>query len=115
MLQTHLKAIRDLLVGISPAVSVYHYHRPKMKAPFILWAEDGEDSSFEADNHKEEQSIYGTLDYYTKTEYDPIVDEIQSALNGFDNLAWRYDATEYEDETNLIHHSWEWRLLCGVS
>ena len=115
MLQKNLKRIRDTLTAISPNVNVYHYQRPQMKAPYIVWAEDGEEDSFEANNHKAEQTLYGTLDFYTKTEYDPVADAIQEALNALDNLSWRYDSTDYEDETGLIHHSWEWRYLCGIS
>lgn len=115
MLQTNLKKIRDAFVGISDKVNVYHYQRPQMTAPYIVWAEDGEDDSFDSDNHKAEQVIYGTLDYYTETEYDPVADAIQGTLNAFENLSWRYDATDYEDETGLIHHTWHWRYICGVS
>ena len=114
MLQTKLKQLRDALVGISPSVKVYHYWRPQMKDPFICWQEDGEGDSLNANNRKAEQGIHGVVDYYTKTEYDPVFDQIQKALNDLENYSFRYDATDYEDETGLIHHSWEWWLRYGT-
>ena len=113
MLATKLKILRDALVGISDKVTVSHYWRANLKAPFIIWQEDGEDNSLTANNRKVEQGIYGVVDFYTKKEYDPVFDAIQKALNDLEDFTFRYEATEREDETGLIHHSWEWRLLYG--
>ena len=62
--------------------NVFHYWRPNMAAPFCVWAEDGETQPFDADNRKREQAIGGYVDYYTKTEYDPKLDDVQTALSG---------------------------------
>lgn len=75
--------------------------------PYIVWAEDGEMTSFHADNHKGEQQLTGTVDLFTKTEFDPIADEIQKILNE-EEVGWRLDSVQYEPETNLIHYSWRW-------
>ena len=114
MLQAKLKILRDSLVGISNKITVCHYWRANLKAPFILWQEDGEAESLGADGRKAEQGIYGTVDYYTKTEYDPAFDSIQNVLNNLEDFSFRYESTEYEDETGLIHHTWEWRLRYGT-
>ena len=37
-----------------------------------------------------------------------MVDNIQDALNEVENLGWNLDAVLYEDETGLIHFSWNW-------
>lgn len=104
-----LTAIRDALTPLT--ANVYHYWRPKLDAPFILWQEIGEGAELSADNHKAEFAFSGTVDLYTKTEYDPLFDEIQEALNGVDGLGWMFSESQYEDETGLIHHSWDWKLL----
>lgn len=114
MLQTKLKILRDALVGISDKVTVCHYWRANLKAPFIIWQEDGEAESLNANNRKAEQGIYGVVEFYTKKEYDPIFDSIQSVLNNLEDFSFRYDGTVFEDETGLIHHSWEWRLRYGA-
>lgn len=117
MLQTKLKILRDALVGISSKVKVYHYWRPNLKAPFIIWAEDGEDGSLNTGNHKVQQGIHGVIDFYTKTEYDETFDAIQSVLDDLTDqgFSFRWDDTDYEDETNLIHHSWDWWCRNGLS
>lgn len=102
-LQTRLKAIGDALAELT--ARCYHYYRPKMDPPYIVWAEDSEASSLQADDHKAEQAVSGWVDYYTLTEYDPICDQIQETLNGLP-VAWRLDSVDYEEETNLIHYSW---------
>ena len=39
-----------------------------------------------------------------------MVDTIQDALNGIENCGWRLESVQYEDETNLIHFEWTWRI-----
>lgn len=103
------KRIRDALAAID-GLRVYHYFRPQMKAPFCVWAEDGEDIALWSGNHQQEQAVSGTADYFTPTEYDAMVDTIQDALNGIENCGWRLESVQYEDETNLIHFEWTWRI-----
>ena len=117
-LQSKLEKIGNALVAgftvdKTVTVNVYHYWRPKMQAPFVVWAEDGESyERINADNHKAEQAITGYLDYYTKTEYDPKIDTIQDILNGMNGFpfSWYLDSVQYEDDTNLIHYQWIWRV-----
>ena len=109
-LESKLSKIEQALTAI-PNLNVYHYLRPKLSAPFCVWQEDSESSSLEADNHKREQAIGGSVDYFTKTEYDPMVDNIQEALNSIDGCGWTYNSVQYEEETELIHHEWNWSVL----
>lgn len=89
----------------------YHFFRPQQEPPFTVWAEDGEDGSFDANNHKQEQQIHGTIDYFTKTEWDPVVDAIQEYLNTLEGWGWNLLSVQHEDETGLIHYEWEWWLM----
>jgi len=108
-LQQKLERIGSALAELIP--NTYHYWRPVKQAPYCIWAEDSEDASLNASNKKQEQAISGWIDYYTKTEFDPVVDQIQTALNSFDfPFAWRYEDVQYEEDTNLIHHSWGWSV-----
>lgn len=106
-LQTNLKRIRDLLNATSARGRVYHYTRPKDKlTSWIVWMEDSEAGAAESDNRKAYQQVHGTIDCYTKIEYDPLLDEIQNALNSA-GVGWRLNMVDYEDETALIHYEWE--------
>ena len=122
MLQTKLKKIANALVDgltVTPEGSeesiltckVYHYWRPNMTAPFVVWAEDGEDTDLDADDRKQEQAIAGYVDYYTKLEYDERADALQAIfyeLQATDAFNWRLDSVQYEEDTNLIHFHWTW-------
>lgn len=106
-LQNKLMSFAENLATVSPAV--FHYTRPqKQPAPFIVWAEDGEDNSFNSSNRKTEQVIHGVIDLYTKTEFDPLCDAIQDALKALDVCGWNLRAVLYEEETAFIHYSFEW-------
>lgn len=106
-LQEKLKKLRDALTGLP--VGVYHYRRPKNEAPFAVWQENGEGDSFHADNGKKEQAITGTLDYFTRTEFDPVADEIQDILEA-SCASWKLLSVQYEEETDMIHYEWEWEM-----
>lgn len=108
-MQAKLEAFGDALATLS-IENVFHYWRFGVDAPYLIWAEDSE-IGLETDNHKAEQGFAGAVELFTKTEYDPVCDEVQEILNGIENCAWYYDGALYEDETNLIHHSWRWRLF----
>lgn len=106
-MMSKLLKIRDALNSIE-GLKVYHYWRPRLEAPFCVWAEEGEGDSIWTNNHKQEQVITGTIDYFTLTEYDPMVDAIQEQLNQIETLGWNLSAVLYETDTNLIHYSWDW-------
>lgn len=106
-IQTALTQIRNL--------SVFHYFSPSRKQlPYCVWYESGESSSLEADLHKVEQAIEGYVDYFTQTEFDPMFDSIQEALNSVESCVWTYEATAYgdpaSDNNNVIHHTWTWSV-----
>ena len=108
-----LKKVSNALVDIQD-LRVYHYWRPNMQAPFCVWAEDGESSSLQANNHKREQAIGGTIDYFTKLEFDEMIDNIQKALNEVEGLGWRLNSVQFEEETNLIHYEWRFDVIGEV-
>ncbi len=105
-----LQKIRDALVSID-GLKVYHYWRPRLQAPFCVWEEDGEGDSLQANNHKAEQVITGTIDYFTQVEYDSTVEKIQGALNDLENCGWNLSSVDYENDTNLYHFSWDFQII----
>lgn len=100
--------LRDLLKTVGPPV--FHYFASKQKGNYIVWAEEGEGSSESADDKKENQSLEGTIDYYTKTEFDPVIDLIQEKLNSAD-ISWGLNSVQYEESTGYIHYEWVWELI----
>ena len=106
-IQSKLEPIGAALAEICS--NTYHYWRsaPKGVKAYIVWAEDEESSSLDGDNQKLEQGIHGTIDYFTKKEFDEVVDRIQDTLNKLENVSFRINSVQYEDETTFIHHEWE--------
>ena len=104
-----LVPIRDMLVGILPNAT-YHYFRKVKKTQYIIWAEDSEENAHHSDNVKQYQPVTGTIDLFTQTEYDPVVDQIQEGLNAL-GIVWELNSTQYEEETNLIHHEWIFKVV----
>lgn len=105
--QGRLQHIQTALTSIE-GLKVYHYWRPKMIAPFCVWQEE-EGSAIWASNHAKELEISGSVDYYTRAEFDPVIDSIQNALNSIE-CGWNLEDVQYEDDTNLIHYSWRFSV-----
>lgn len=106
-----LNEVKQKLNSIEGA-TFYHYRRPaKVKAEYGVWAEDGEQDPFNADNKKQKQQIHGTIDFYTLIENNPVIDDIQSALEELSAGAWALNSVQYEDETNLIHFEWDFLVV----
>lgn len=101
-----IEMLKAALVGVTD--KTYHFRRPAggAKSGYIVFAETGESSDVWTNNVKAEQAIDVAVDYFTLKEMDPIVDAIQQALNSI-RCGWRLEAVQYEEETNLIHYTWE--------
>lgn len=106
-LQAILTDLYTPFLGLDCEVS--HYKRLTSNR-FVVWAENGEEDSFHADNRKQEQLLTGTVDFFTLREFDPIVDDIQDILQ-MERVAWVLESVQYEEETNLIHYQWIWRMI----
>lgn len=90
--------------------SVHHYRASDgTLPPYAVWAEDGEAASLMGDNMKIAQAMTGTIDYFTRTEYDPKAQQIQDALNGLE-IFWRLASVQREEDTGLIHYEWVWEI-----
>lgn len=108
-MMNRLLPIRNMLVAILPNAT-YHYFRKVSKKRYIIWAEDGEQQSFHAENSKQCQQVTGTIDLFTQNEYDSAVDQIQDGLNDL-GVGWELNSVQHEDETNLIHYEWIFRVV----
>ena len=53
--------------------------------------------------------ISGTIDLFTKQEYDPWVQEITRALEDAE-ITCRIESIQYEDETGYIHYEWRFEV-----
>lgn len=103
-MQAKLMTIADTL-GTIQGLKVSHYDYFGTAETYCVWAEDQEQASVEGDNYKLEQAIQGTIDLYTKTEFDTFVDSIQAALKAA-KISFYLNSVQYEQETDFIHYEW---------
>ena len=98
-----LTQVMEALLTVTDNVG--HYEAMDKTDKYCVWAEDMEASSLEADNYKAGQMVQGTVDYFTKDEDDPNIENFQIAFNaaGFN---WSLNSVQYEDETGYIHYEW---------
>lgn len=108
-LQAKLQQLQALLVGIG-GDDVYHYTAKNKADRYIVWAEDGEASGVQANNKKAHQAIEGTIDLFTRNEFDSWVDEIQAALNEAE-ISFSLNSIQYEEETDYIHYEWIFEVV----
>lgn len=99
-----LQPLRDALAALGNA---YHYTaKPNAAPPYLVWMEDG-DNDLAADNTHVERIYQGTVDLYTKTEDDPLMEHVPEVLESIE-AAWYLNSVQYEDDTGLIHYEWVW-------
>ena len=103
-----LQKVKDALLTVTDAV--FHYFAKDKPDRYIVWAESGEVNSLEADNRKQEQTIGGTIDYFTKTDFDPNIDDIQNALKSAE-ISFLLESVQYEEETGYIHYEWKFEVV----
>lgn len=110
-MQDKLKTIQEVLLTVTD--KVYHYEAMHVSDKYIVWAEDSEGESLEADNYKAEQSIQGTIDYFTKEEFDENVDKIQEVLAD-SCISFYLNSVQYESRDDYgagyIHYEWVWEV-----
>lgn len=102
-----LMKIPEILKAVTE--DVFHYEAMHVTDKYIVWAEDSEGSSVEGDNRKINQSIEGTIDYYTSEEFDENVDKIQAVLAAA-CVSFYLNSVQYEptDDGSIdkIHYEW---------
>lgn len=103
-----LEKVKDALLTVTTS-NVYHYTAPANSTRYIVWAEDMEYASLQADNYKPGITIEGTIDLYTKDEDDEYIYQIPVALNEA-RIMWELNSVQYEDETKFKHFEWLFRV-----
>ena len=99
--------IKEALLRVD--VEVFHYYALHQSDRYVVWAEDGEGAELAADNRKIGQVLSGTIDFFTRTENDPAIVEIQMALENAE-ISYYLNSVQYEEETGYIHYEWRWEV-----
>jgi len=103
----NINKVAEALLTVTDNVG--HYTALYQTDQYIVWAEDTQADAVWADGRMQEQAIQGTIDYFTRSENDPNVERIQTALNDAD-ISFYLNSVQYEDDTRFIHYEWVWSL-----
>lgn len=107
-----MKSLREALVKLTD--KVYHYFAPPNTDPdYIIWSEDGS-NDLKAGNVHAERAWTGVIDLYANDEDNPLVRGISEVLEEI-GAAYNLVSVDYEEETGLIHYSWDWELPYGYN
>jgi hypothetical protein len=104
----NLSNVKNVFTPLLPG-AVFHFEAHNKQNRYIVWAEDAQAGGSYADDVMQEQVIEGTVDLYTKTDFDPLFKKIQIAMNR-SGMNWRLNSTQYEEKTKYIHHEWVWQI-----
>lgn len=101
---------RDILLK----VDCPHIHQftapPDTPPPYIVWAESMESTSLCGDGRKLCQVSQGTIDLYSKTPDDNLINDIQNTLSTH-GIPFYLNDVLYESDTKLIHHEWIFEVV----
>jgi hypothetical protein len=109
-----LADVKNALLGVLPGKVHHNIAEPGEEAPYIVWAEDGQSDSLHGDEIMTDQVIEGTIDLFSKIEYDPLFAGIQTALNDA-GIPFRLNYSGYETDTKLFHNEWVWNIETEVA
>ena len=104
-----LRTIKEILVNVCERT--YHYQAPEGTRfeKYIVWQEESEYARLMGDGDKMEVRLQGSIDLFTKDEYDPLTEQIEAAFKAA-HIYIEYIRTLSEDDTGYTHYVWVWRL-----
>ena len=105
-----LKSINKVMNALNTvSENVYHYHAYNQDDKYIVWAEDAA-KNISGNNKMQDAIIQGTVDYFTKEEFDEKIIAIEEALNNAE-IAFYLNSVQYEEETGYIHYEWVFEVV----
>ncbi len=102
----------EKIIAAHLAVTEQVSHCERMQSDrYFVWQEDGR-NDLSADNFHVNTVVTGTTDLFTKTEFDPWVEELEKSF-GENGISFLMNSIQYEEETGFHHFEWRWEVLNG--
>lgn len=99
-----LTAFRDLLTAhVNGAYPVKHLFMLKANYPYLRWAEIRRTSQY-GDNNVDKLAWEVVLDYWTKTDFDPNVDDLIEWVSNDPRLTFVEHTVASNTDTGVILH-----------
>ena len=99
----------DKIIAAHTAVTndVSHGYAIK-KDRYMVWLEDDENDFVVGGKHVE-RAIPGSTDIFTKTEFDPWVDDLRAAFEAY-GILYRLNSKQFEEDTGFWHTEFLWEV-----
>ena len=94
--------IMSALATVTP--DVRHGFAKTKAERYIVWQEDG-GNYFRADDFTAEKIMSGTIDLFSKTEFDAWSEGVEDALDAAE-ISYHLNSVQFEEQTGFWH--WEW-------
>lgn len=102
-----LDKLRQALAALTER-SYHYFAEPGTTPPYLVWAEDS-DNDLTANDIHAERCLEGSVDLYTKSEGDELIEAVPSALEEI-GAAYYLNSVQYEEDTGLLHFEWIWQV-----
>lgn len=101
----------EKIISAHIAVTENISHIEHMKSDrYFVWGQRDEKDLL-ADGKHSEKIVLGYTDFYTKREFDPWKAQFEAELDKYDDIAWRLNSIQYEEETGFFHYEWYWEIV----
>lgn len=104
----------ETLIAALTSVTTSVSHGSRLQSDrYFVWQEDGS-RGFQSDNVHTEGVVTGSVDFYTKQEFDPWWDQMVSALDAA-GISWAEVGVgePFEADTGFWHRSLDWEVIAG--
>lgn len=102
----------ERIIAAHTAVTDQVSHLERLNSErYFVWQEDGQ-SGFSADGAYAETAFTGFTDLFTSQEFDPWAEALEESLSRME-ISWSLRDVQYEEETGIIHYTWDWEVLDG--
>lgn len=98
---------KDILLECCP--EVYHIEGFKEKGDFIVWAEVGV-RSFDADNHRSEESDICAVDFFTKEEFSEVPELLKQKFREYE-ISYKGPDIIYDKDTGRRHYAYTCEVI----
>lgn len=88
----------------------HHAWSSAPQGDYGVWAEDSQGGSVWGDGKMLNQSIQGTIDYFTRDDSASPLTVIQSALDNA-GISFYLNTVQFEDDTGYIHYEWVFEVV----
>ena len=101
-----MKTITDVKTALLTVTqNVRHYSYPNPPADYIVYAEDMQSDALHGAGTMRNQTLEGTVDYFTKSLNSNNAKAVQNALLSA-GIPFRCNSIQYEPSTGYLHFEW---------